>query len=133
MSEYILIPIKWAGARTISIGAGAATVSDAFLFSGNAIGGIGTFKADNAGVPASGDTVDVYILGSAGDPDGAGVNELASADATHGNYLTTLDTNVTDPALRTPSVPAYVEGKIRAVNNGASAVTFSGIIKELIG
>ena len=132
MAEFLKIPVKFSGSRTVSVGAGSATTSDAFIYSGNAMGGVGTFKANNAGTPTAGDTVDFYLLASAGDPDGSDLVEFSSEDTTHAIYIATLDTLVTDPAIRTANVPAFEQGKIRIVNNAASAVTASAVLKEMI-
>jgi hypothetical protein len=132
MSEYLRIPVKFSGSRTVSIGAGASTTSDLILLSGNAVMVRGTFKADNAGAPASGHTVNVRLLSSAGDPDGEAAVEFSSADNTHSFLICQLDTNVTDPAIRSAHFPAFREIKINAVNNAGNAVTFSCVLEELI-
>lgn len=131
--EYHKINIKWSGARSISVSAGAATTSDVFLTDGNAVGLWGTFKANNAtATPTAGDTVDVYLLGSVGDPDGSGTYEYPSADTTHGIFITTLDTLVTDPAIKSAALPAFEFNKLRIVNNAATTVTFSGVIRQRV-
>ena len=130
MSEPFQIEVKWAGARSVTVGAGSATTSDAFLFLPNTTSTRGTYKANNAGTPTAGDTVDFYILGSNGDPDGSGADERASADTTHGDYIVTLDTLVTDPAIRNGNTAGYKDGKIRVVNNAASAAVVSCILQE---
>jgi len=120
-------------ANSISITTGSTNTSDLITLDATCVGGSITIKADNAGTPASGDTVDVYVLLSSGDPDGAAAaDEFASADVYHSKFIGTLDTNITDPAIRTLNYPAIPQaGKLYTKNNGASSVTFSAVIEEM--
>jgi len=124
--------VLFAGANTVSVAVAGSAVSDVITLDATAVDAAITIKADNAGIPAAGDTVDVYVLLSAGDPDGAAVaDEYASQDSTHAMWLCRLDTNVTDPAIITVRYPPVPQaGKIYVVNNGASSVTVGAVIEE---
>lgn len=68
-------------------------------------------SADNAGTPASGDTVTVYLARSTGDLLGDSGNDFDTAE--HGEWVMTLDTYATntpgeDPARKT--VPVDLRG-----------------------
>ena len=90
-------------------------------------------KADDDAAPAAGDTVTFYLLASLGDPDGAGAAEYGTT--TQDIPLGTLDTNTTDPAIMTVSIPMpMVTCKVYAVNNSATdAITVSATILEQRG
>ena len=125
--------VLFSSANSVSISAAGSNVSDAVSLDTTCVDAAITVKADNAGTPAAGDTVDVYVLLSAGDPDGAAVaDEFASADGVHSQFLCQLDTNTSNPAIITAPYQAVPQaGKLYAVNNGASPVTFSAVIEEL--
>lgn len=90
-------------------------------------------KADNGGTPASGDTVDFYLLTEIGDPDADpdSVDEFTTAG--HGLFLYQLDTNTEDPAISpVVAIPSCDSAKIYAVNNAASnSITVSGQMLEV--
>lgn len=125
--------VLFGGANSVSIASLGSNVSDLITLDTTCISASLTIKADNAGTPATGDTVDVYVLLSSGDPDGAAVaDEFASADTVHARFLCQLDTATSDPAIRTVDYPFVPQaGKLFAVNNGASSVTFSAVIEEV--
>lgn len=125
--------VFFSSANSISISAAGNNISDTVTLDPTCIEAAITLKADNAGTPVAGDTIDVYILLSSGDPDGiAAGDEFASADSVHAQFLYQLDTNTSDPAIVTVPYPAVPQaGKLYAVNNGASAITFSAVIEEL--
>lgn len=125
--------ITWAAANNLSIAAAGNGTSDAFTFNAAAFSAMITVKADNNGTPASGDTVDFYLLYTVGDPDGASSDEYDTT--TQGTYLGQVDTNTTDPAQRTLTInPSAKGGKIYAVNNSAGrAITVSAAIYETRG
>ncbi len=112
-------------------GAGNAT-SEIFGLSATAISRAITIKADNAGTPASGDTVDVYLLATCGDPDGSSADEYPAGDK-HGQFIGVLDTNAVDgDKITTELSPAAIkDGKLYAKNNAASnAIVVSAVINE---
>lgn len=127
------IQVQWSGADSQSVSAGASATSDTVSFHTAAVEGMVSLKADNNGTPAAGDTVDLFILYTSGDPDGAGADEFDTNS--HGRYLATLDTSVEDPALRTVRVGVAAKGaKIRAVNNSAGrSITVSAALTEVRG
>lgn len=125
--------VQFGAANSVSIGAGATNTSDLITLDPTCIEASVTLKADNSGAPSDGDTVDVYVLLSSGDPDGASItDEFASADTFHPVFLGQLDTFSSDPALRTAIYPAVPQaGRLYAINNGGNSVTYSAVIEEL--
>lgn len=124
--------ITWSAANSLSIAAGGTGTSDAFAFDADAFQASISFKADNNGTPASGDTVDFYLLWTSGDPDGAGADEYDGTNSAHAYLLGRIDTNAQDPAQRTVDIPASPKGgKVHAKNNsGGRAITVSATIYE---
>lgn len=93
-----------------------------------------SLKANNGGTPASGDTIDFYILQTSGEPD---VDPSVTDDFDtpgHAQFLARLDTNIAgeNPAITTVALPIPQKGfKIRAVSGAASnAITVSATITE---
>jgi len=128
------IQVEWSSANSISVSAGSGQASDAFDFSDTAFQAMVTLKADNGGSPADGDTVDFYLLPSAGDPDAEpdSADEFP-ADETHGLFLARLDTYTPgeDPAVACVPIPVAAAGKIYAKNNASSnSITVSACINE---
>ena len=91
-----------------------------------------TVKADHAGSPSSGDTVDFYILYSTGDPDGSVADEYDTSG--HALHLAILDLNTEDPAQKTVDIPVSAKAlKVYVDNNSASGViTCSSEIYETV-
>jgi len=119
--------VLWAAAVTKSVAAAGAETSDAFTFPVDQ-GGISiSIKADNAGTPAAGSTLDVYVLLTNGDPD-ADADSADEYDSTgHGRFLCQIDTNTDDPAHITVELSTAAQGgKLYVENNDATnAVTVS--------
>jgi len=125
--------IQWSSSDTTSITSGSNATSDAVTVDATTFQASVTLKADNASTPASGDTIDVWLLGSAGDPDGTGTHEYATTE--QGLFIGTLDTNADDAAIRTFQIPMPLQNlKLYAVSNAASnSITFSGVLLEQRG
>jgi hypothetical protein len=122
--------VQWSASDSVSVGSGSNTTSDEISIDQTCFQAKVHFKADNDGTPASGDTVDFYLLESLGDPDGSGTDEFATAE--QGQHLAVLDTNANDPAETAVWIPApFYKAKIYAVNNsGGRAITVSATIME---
>jgi hypothetical protein len=123
--------VTWSAANSVSIAAGGNNTSDTVTFtSGTVFQAKVQCKVDNDGTPASGDTVDFYLLESHGDPDGASTAEFATT--TQGQHLMRLDTNTTDPADGVVWLPGpFLTAKVYAVNNSAGrAITVSCLVSE---
>lgn len=89
-----------------------------------------SFKADRAGT-ASDANVDVFLLVSSGDPDGAGADEFDTDE--HAIWLANVDCAAgSDPAQETFELPFVpYKYKILVVNNGATdAITVSCTSRE---
>src|SRR5512136_2669427 len=122
------IQVQWSGANNVSISAGSNQTSDAFTFSPTAIDAMITLKADNAGTPASGDTVEFYLLATCGDPDGSASDEFP-LNNNDGILLAVLDTYVSDPMVRTVACPIAKSGKLFAKNaSSGRAITVSACV-----
>lgn len=133
--------ITWSTASSLSISNGSNGTSDAFTFDASDWSCALQINADNNGTPASGDTLDVYILWTAGDVLGDSASDYDTVE--HAQKLCTLDTYSTntpgeDPARRTVllSSVAPLGFKLYAVNNSsgrsitirARAVTLRGAV-----
>jgi hypothetical protein len=124
------IQVQWSSANSVSVSASGSQTSDAFSFSASAIEAMVTLKADNAGTPADGDTVEVFLLPTCGDPDGSGSDEYP-ADEDEGVLLAVLDTYANDPAVKTAACPVAKGGKLYALSNASSnSITVSACINE---
>ena len=124
------IQVQWSSANSKSVAASGAETSDAFSFSATAFLAMILVKADNSGTPASGDTVDFYLLPTCGDPDGSGSDEYPNDDS-DGLFIAQLDTYADDPALACVPIPIAKGGKLYAKNNASSnAITVSACINE---
>ena len=125
------IQIEWdSGNSSKSVNAAGSATSDVFSFSATAVDAMITLKADNAGTPASGDTVELYLLATCGDPDGNSTDEYP-ADNDEGILMAALDTNVNDPAVKTVTCPVAKGAKLFAKSNASSnAITVSACINE---
>ena len=123
--------VFWAGGVTVSVAAGAAAVSDVVTPGADAVGAVLQVKADNTGTPAAGDTLDVYLLMTTGDPDADPDSADEFDTINHGLFLMRLDTSADDPALKTVEIPTAMKAyKVRVVNNGASGMTVSAQVYE---
>lgn len=120
--------IQWGGSASKSVSNGSSQTSDAVTFSAGDWAAAIQINADNDGAPASGDTLDVYILWTAGDVDGSAGDDYDTPE--HGQHLCTLDTYATsggsDPARKTVDIGgiAAKSFKLYAKNNsGGRAIT----------
>jgi hypothetical protein len=127
------VQITWPTAsNSTTITSGSNATSEPKTFSATAIRAGLTVKADNSGTPASGDTVDVWIIYTDGDPDGASTDEYGTTG--HARFLGQLDTNVEDKALLTFDISAAHKGfKLYAENNaGSNSIVVSATMTELL-
>lgn len=125
------LQVQWSSSNSTSVASGGNATSDVATFDATTFTASIQLKADNDGTPASGDTVDFYILFTTGDPDGTGSDEYDTTGAAH--FLTQLDTNSEDPQIKTIG-PIIVPKacKIYAENNsGGRAITVSAAIYEI--
>jgi hypothetical protein len=127
------VQVKWnTGNDTYALGSGSEYTSDEMTYSATAFEATITLKADNSTTPADGDTVDFYLLNSAGDPDGSGSEEFPN-DETDGQFLARLDTYTpgNDPAIATIHIPVSVKFKVFAKNNASTnSITISACVNE---
>lgn len=125
------IQVQWdSGDNSKSVSAGGTATSDTFSYSATAVDAMVTLKADNASAPASGDTIELYLLATCGDPDGTATDEYPT-DSDEGILLAVLDTYANDPAVKTVNCPVAKGGKLHAKSNASSnAITVSACINE---
>lgn len=127
--------IEWSSSDSTSVSSGSTATSDAVTPSATVFRGSVQIKADNGGTPASGDTLDVYILYTTGDPDADPDSSDEYDTAAHGEYLFELDTNAEDPAIKTAEINVACKGfKIYVENNASSnSITASAQLEEILG
>lgn len=126
------IQVQWSDNDSLSVTAAATSTSNAFTFATGASEAMVTLKADNAGTPASGDTVEFYAALSCGDPDGASTEEYP-AHVDHMIFLGMIDTYKQDPDCLTVALPVAVKGKIVAKNKAASnAIVVSACVNQKV-
>lgn len=125
--------VTWSTANSTSVASGGTATSDTAAIDDTAFQAQIELKADNDGTPASGDTVDFWLLQTLGDPDGAGSDEFETDE--QGTFLATLDTNADDPALAVVELPIPSAGaQVLAKNqSGGRAITVSATILEQTG
>ena len=125
------VDLTWdTGSATNSLAASTGESSDVLTLNATCVGASITIKADNAGTPASGDTLDCYARYSCGDPDGDSTDEHDTIG--HAVYLGTIDTNSEDPGILTvPLNPNVISLQLYTYNNGASSMTVSAVVCEV--
>lgn len=106
--------ILWSAAASITLSSSTRQDADAFTFDATDVAAVITVTADNAGTPASGDIVDVYIKWTTGDVLGDSGDDYDTTE--HAEYLGRLDTVAAntpgeDPARRTWSLNHMIGAK----------------------
>ena len=128
MAATTQVQITWpTAANSSSISSGSNDTSEAATVTSGTIAASLSLKADNDGTPASGDSVDFWILYTNGDPDAEADSADEYDDIGSARFLCRLDTNDADPKNLTVPILAAVKGfKIYAASNAASnAITVS--------
>lgn len=115
--------IQWGGSASKSVSSGGNQTSDAVTFNASDWAAAIQIDADNDSTPATGDTLDVYILWTAGDVDGSAGDDYDTPE--HAQHLCNLNTHSgsggADPCRKTVdlgSIPAKAF-KLYAKNNSA--------------
>lgn len=116
--------VTFSAANSVSVSANSSQTSDAITLDATCIAAQVSLKADNAGTPAAADKINVYLLQTSGDPDGASSDEYDTAK--HGLLLATLDTSLEDPAMATVPLPIPQKGA-KLLFSGTDYVTTQGI------
>lgn len=127
------IQVTWSSSNSTSVSGGGTATSDEANLSDTAFQAQIELKADHGGTPASGDTMDFWLLQTLGDPDGASTNEFETDE--QGTFLATLDLNADDPAIAVVELPIPSVGvQVLAKNNDSdSSITVSATILEQTG
>lgn len=125
------VQVQWSSSDSVSVTAAGNQTSDAATLQSSLLGGSVQLKADNAGTPSDGDTIDFYLLPTLGDPDGSGSDEYPAGDD-HGIYLGTIDTYAQDGDNLVVALPVLCKSaKIYAKSNASSnAITVSACILQ---
>lgn len=105
--------ITWSSAASITLSSATRQDSDAITFDATDIAASIQINADNAGTPASGDVLDIYIKWTTGDILGDTGDDYDTSE--HAMFLGRLDTVAAntpgeDPARRTYSIPVSAKG-----------------------
>lgn len=130
--------ITWSAANTLSVAA-ASTSAASDIYTPDATAGrvFAQFKADNDGTPATGDTIDFFLLTEVGDIDATGGDDYTTQEDAHRLLLFTLIVNATDggadpavsPVVEIPIATSY---KFQMRNNSAGrAITGSIRVLEV--
>jgi hypothetical protein len=127
------IQVKWSASDTVSVTFGSNATSDEITLSGTAASWMVQVKADNAGTPASGDELKVFILLSTGDPDADPDSADEFDTVGHAQHVMTLDTNTEDPAILTRwPLPPAKKAKVYVENDASSnSITVSAQVYEI--
>jgi hypothetical protein len=131
------VQVTWdTGNNEDTITGEANVTSDPMTLSTTAIARTVHLKAEmTTGTPTSGDKTYFYMLGSCGDPDGAGDDEYATDDS-DGTWLATVDHNAGNPGRPIVCLPVPLKRvKIYAKTtglDGGDVVTVSACILEAI-
>lgn len=123
--------VLWATAASVSLANNNGTDSDAVAINADDDSGSVQASADNAGTPASGDVVDIYVKWSNGDVLGDSADDFDTSE--HAEWLGRLDTYATntpgeDPARKTFSFRARGKKAFKifavAAQGASRAITF---------
>lgn len=113
--------ITWSSAAYSDVTSGSNATSDATAFNVEDWDAALTVYADNQGTPASGDTVDVYVLWTTGNVDGSAGDDYDTAKGAQ--WVMRLNTYSTDadgedPQQKTVTIPTAAKAfKVYAKNN----------------
>lgn len=116
-SSRVETQVQWSASSSVTISSNTSyNASDAVTFNAEDWEAAIQVSADNAGTPASGDTVTVYIAYSSGDVLGDTGNDYDTDE--HATILGVLDTYATntpgeDPARRTFPLPTTAPGAFK--------------------
>lgn len=106
--------ITWSSAASITLSTASRQDSDPVLFDATDVAAVLTVSVDNAGTPASGDVLNVYVKWTTGDVLGDSGDDYDTSE--HAELLDQLDTYGTntpgeDPARRTYSLNHMIGAK----------------------
>lgn len=120
-SSRVSTAILWSATASVTVTSGSNATSDAFTFNAEDWDADIQINADNSGTPGAGDTLDCYVLWTAGDVLGDTGDDYDTVE--HAEFLGRLDTFSTntpgeDPARRTFALRSGAKGfKLYTVNN----------------
>ena len=120
--------IPFGGSNTTSISSGGTATSDKITVNSDTVNAYIKCYAKHSGTPASGDTIDAYLQ-FGGDPDADSTEEMDSV----GGFMTNLDTNEADPAVRTlpqPFMPQGEDLQVHCESNAGSSITVGFTLVE---
>lgn len=130
--------IQWGGANSVTLSSNnTRSDSDAVLFDATDVAAVVQVSADNAGTPASGDTVDVYAKFTAGDVLGDSGDDYDTNEfAVFLGRLDTYGTNVPgeDPVRATFSLNAFIGAKgVKLSVEGPQVASRNIVVRAQIG
>lgn len=132
-SSRVETQVTWAAASSLTISSNTSyNASDAITFNVEDWDAAVQVSADNAGTPASGDVVNVYISYTAGDVLGDTGSDYDTDE--HATFLGTLDTYATnvpgeDPARRTFPLPTTAALGFKLLAQAPQAATRNIVLR----
>lgn len=130
-SSFVQSQVTWAAAASITLSSATRQDSDTLTLNAETYDAAITISADNAGTPASGDVLDVYIKWTTGDVLGDTGDDFDTSE--HAMFLCRLDTFATntpgeDPARRTVQIPTAPQ-KFRLSVESPNAATRNMVVR----
>jgi hypothetical protein len=129
--------ITWSSAASTTLSSATRVDSDAFVFDATDIAAAITLSADNAGTPAAGDIVDVFVKWTTGDILGDSGDDYDTNE--HAEYLGRLDTVAAntpgeDPVRRTFSLSHMIGAKgLRVSVEAPQAASRNIVVRARMG
>lgn len=135
-SSFAQAQVTWSAASSITLNAATRQDSDVVTLNAECYEAALTISADNAGTPAAGDVLDVYLKFTTGDILGDSGDDYDTDE--HSLYLGRLDTVVAntpgeDPARRTfqiPTVPQKFKVSVTAPQGASRNIVVRARIEE---
>jgi hypothetical protein len=113
--------VEWSTSDSVSVTSGSSQTSDEVTVDQTTVVRELKVKADNAGTPTSGDTIEVKILVNAGDIDADPDVTDEFATAANAVVVAVLDTNAEDPVVYgSIPIPYCKSFKVYMKSNAAS-------------
>lgn len=135
-SSRVETQVTWSAASSVTISSNTSyNPSDVFTFNAEDWDGAIQVSADNAGTPASGDTVELYIAYTSGDLLGDTGNDYDTDE--HATWLGTLDTYATntpgeDPARRTFILPTLAPNGFKLLAKAPQAASRNIVLRARV-
>lgn len=131
------IQVDWGGTPDydILITTGSTGTSNLITLNQAAVAAGITIKVTLSASGSAGDVVDIYALGTCGDPDNdAGGDEFASTSTDHAQFVGQLTFVAKTTRVITIAFPITAKiTKLYVINNTTLSATVSGVVEEKVG